>query len=243
MKFSLARFSTTAALASLLATSVASAQTTPAGTAPRPASPVATRSAGTTTAVIDISQVFEKHERFQADMQSLKKQVEEFEGFLRGEQQKMQGMRTELEAYAPGSAQFKAGEEKMAKFQADLNVKMGVQRREFLEKEARVYFDTYNEVYQKISEFCDKNGIQLVLRFNNEEMKPEDRGSVLQGVNRAVVFQRNLNITKFIIDEVNRGGAGAGVGTTRPPVGIPAESATRPGGPGASPGFNRPALK
>jgi Skp family chaperone for outer membrane proteins len=172
------------------------------GAGARPISPVAPRSSGTNVAVIDISQVFEKHGQFQAQTLNLKKQVEDFEGHLRGEQQKVVNMRNDLQNYTPGSEQFKRKEEEMARMQSEMNVQMALKRKEFLEKEARLYFDTYNEVFQIVAEVADRNGISLVLRFNSEEMKPEDRASVLQGVNRAVVFQRNLNVTNMVIGEV-----------------------------------------
>ena len=196
------------------------------GAAARPSiAPVAARPAGTNVAVIDIGQVFDKHPQFQAQMQNLKKQVEELDAFLRGEQKRMITMRDDLQSYAAGSPQYKAKEEEMAHLQSDLQVKMALQRKDFVEKEARVYFDTYNEVYTIISEVADRNGIGLVLRFNSEEMKPEDRSSVLNGVNRAVVFQRNLNVTNMVVAEVLRRypqsvaektPAAAGTGATRP---------------------------
>lgn len=174
------------------------------GGATRPNIPVAARPSGTNVAVIDIGMVFDKHPQFQAQMQDLKKQVEDLEAFMRNEQKRMMDMRKELESYGAGSPQYKAKEEEMARLSSDLNVKMALQRKEFVEKEARVYFDTYNEVYKVIANVADSNGIGLVLRFNSEEMKAEDRGSVLNGVNRAVVFQRNLNITKLVVEEVAR---------------------------------------
>jgi len=178
------------------------AQATGAPGTGRPIAPVASRPAGTNVAVIDISMVFEKYPKFQTQMKDLKTQVEEFEAWLRSEQQKLTKMREDLQGYTPGSQQFKDKEEEMAKFQSELQVKMALQRKDFLEKEARIYYDAYNEVYQAVATLADRNEIKLVLRFNSDEMKPEDRGSVLQGVNRAVVFQRNLNITNLVIREL-----------------------------------------
>jgi Skp family chaperone for outer membrane proteins len=172
--------------------------------AARPIAPVAARPSGTNVAVIDVGQIFDKHPQFQAQMMGLKKQVEDLDAFMRNEQKRMLQMRDDLQAFTPGSPQYKAKEEEMARLQSDLNVKMALQRKEFVEKEARVYFETYNEVYEIVASVADRNGIGLVLRFNSEDMKAEDRGSVLNGVNRAVVFQRNLNITKMVVDEVQR---------------------------------------
>jgi Skp family chaperone for outer membrane proteins len=164
--------------------------------------PVAQRSAGTNVAVIDISLVFEHYPKFQHKMTELKKEVEAFEGSLRGDQESLVKLRDNLQGYAQGSAEFKRLEEQMAKAQSEAQVKMALKRKEFLEREARVYYDAYTEVYDVVAAFSDRFNIKLVLRFNSEEMKPEDRSSVLQGVNRAVVFQRNLNITNSVIKEL-----------------------------------------
>ena len=131
-------------------------------------------------------------------------------------------MRDELQQLNQGSTLFKQKEEEMAKFQSDLQVKMALQRKDFLEKEARIYFNSYNEVLRVEEALADRNDIKLVLRFNADIMKPEDRGSVLQGVNRMVVFQRNLNITQLVITELN-----GGVAPSSPPR-QPTGQATRP---------------
>ena len=70
----------------------------------------------------------------------------------------------------------------------------------------------------EVKTFAERNGINLVLRFNKlDDMKEEDRASVLQGVNRAVVFQQRLDITELILGKLNGG---------------PVVPATTPGGPG-----------
>lgn len=173
--------------------------------AARPVAPVAARPSGTNVAVIDISLVFENFPGFQKQMAELKSQVEEFEGVLKAENGEMMKLREKMSEYSPGSDNYKSIEESMARKTSDLQIRMAKQRREFLEKEARIYFDGYNEVYNVVSTLADRNDIKLVLRFNSEAMKPDDRNSVLQGVNRAVVFQRNLNITNLVIRELNGG--------------------------------------
>ena len=47
-------------------------------------------------------------------------------------------------------------------------------------------------------------GLGIEEAFNSEPMDATKRESVLQGINRAVVFQRSLNITNAIIDDLNR---------------------------------------
>ena len=71
-----------------------------------------------------------------------------------------------------------------------MQVETQLKKKEFLEDEARVYFETYGRVEQVIRAYASRNGIGLVLRFSREKMNENDRNSVLAGVNRAVVFLR-----------------------------------------------------
>ena len=87
--------------------------------------------------------------------------------------------------------------------QSDLQVGVGLKRKEFLEQEARVYYRVYREIEQTVAIFAQRNRIGLVLRFNGDEMKEDDRASVLQGVNRAVVYQQGLDITDLILKQCN----------------------------------------
>ena len=67
-----------------------------------------------------------------------------------------------------------------------------------------IYYNVYNEVLNEVALFAEQHGIGLVLRFNSEPIDANDRASVLEGVNRHIVFQKNSNITPNIIDRLNR---------------------------------------
>jgi hypothetical protein len=176
-----------------------------AAVAPRAAQAGTVPSGGTNVVVIDIAKVFKNHNRFNAAMNDIKKDIEGFDGYVRSEQTRFNTLREQLQTFKSGSLEYKNKEEEIAKLQSDLQVKIGLKRKEFLEQEARVYYYVYKEIEQSVASFSSRNRIGLVLRYNGEEMKEDDRASVLQGVNRAVVFQQNLDITDFIIVDLNRG--------------------------------------
>jgi Skp family chaperone for outer membrane proteins len=194
-------------VASLLAQGAGGAPAA-SGAARGPITPV--RPSGTNVAVIDISLVFEHFPGFQKKMEELKAQVEEFEGQMKAEGGKMMKMKEQLDEYTRGSDKYKELEEEMARKNSDMQIQVAKQRREFLEQEARIYFEAYGQVYREVSTLAERNDIKLVLRFSSEQMKPDDRNSVLTGVNRPVVYQRNLNITNLVI---------ASLGGTPPPAG------------------------
>ena len=67
-----------------------------------------------------------------------------------------------------------------------------------------------------VSTLAERNDIKLVLRFNSEAMKADDRNSVLQGVNRAIVYQKNLNITNLVVKSLGGEMANKSAGSGTP---------------------------
>ena len=184
---------------------VSAQQGLPAGGAPRTAAAAAPAPTGTNVAVIDVAQIFKKHNRFNAAMQDIKKDIEDFDTFVRGEQTKMKTLAEQLQSFKAGSLEYKSKEEEIARMTSEMQVKIGLKRKEFLEQEARVYYHVYKEIEQSVQNLAIRNRIGLVMRYNGDEMKEDDRASVLQGVNRAVVFQHNIDITPLILEDLNRG--------------------------------------
>ena len=72
-----------------------------------------------------------------------------------------------------------------------------------MEREAMLHFETYQQVNALISQYCDDRGIQLVLRYNNQEMDLAQPGSVMQRVNSSVIYHDpNNDITQAIIGQL-----------------------------------------
>lgn len=163
-------------------------------------------------AVVDVSKIFQNHAGFERAMEGMKKEVQQYEESLRARHQTLAKRREELSQLKPGTRDYVTRERAIADETAKLSVDTQLKKKEFLEREARVYFQIYTEVTRAIQEHASRTGISLVLRYNGEKMNPEDRNSVLAGVNRAIVYQANLDITADIIDRLNRL-------ATRPPTG------------------------
>ena len=159
---------------------------------------------GNRIAVIDISHIFKNHAGFKQAMDGMKKEVEAFEAELRSRGKEIEGLREQMRNFKSGSPEYKGIEEKMAKRAADGQAQTQLKRRDFLEREAKIYYDIYMEIGAAVAQFSQRNGISLVVRFNSAPIEGTDRNSVLEGVNRAVVFQQNLNITPMVLQMLNR---------------------------------------
>jgi Skp family chaperone for outer membrane proteins len=170
------------------------------GRAQGPTAPPAPPS--TLVAVVDIAKVFESHPAFKASLDALKEQARNADLDLESKQKNLsqRGQRlTELEATSPDYRKLEAD---LAREAADLQVQARQTKKELLQRESVQYYTSYNEILAAIDRIAQRHAIALVLRFDSRAMDPNDPQSVMQGMNRAVVLQRNLDITNMVIEEL-----------------------------------------
>jgi hypothetical protein len=170
----------------------------PVASSPRPAvvrGPVA---------VVDINYLFKNHQGFKQSMDALKARVESADASLRARHEALAKERDKLSQFKPGSPNYKQLEQQVADAAAKMQVDMQLQKKEFLEEEARVYFDTYRQIQEVIADYANRNRIGLVLRFSRDPIDREDRQSVLAGVNRPIVYESGMDITNDILSNLER---------------------------------------
>lgn len=144
-------------------------------------------------------------------------------------------MAEQLKSFQPDSPDYKRLEEGIAERTSKLQLDTARARKDFLTKEAKLMYDTYQEVSNHVATFARQNNISLVLHFSSEPIEGDDRNSVFQGINRTVVYQNQLNITPHILRQVN-GNATAPAAPQQPqvnaaPPGAPVRNAFGPGQP------------
>jgi len=156
----------------------------------------------TLVAVVDIARLFEAHPAFQAKRNALEKEAQdanqELEGKRKGLTQRNQQL-TELNSASPDYRQL---ESDIAREVADLQVQARQVKKDLLQREALQYFTSYSEILAAVDRIAQRHGIALVLRFDSRTMHPDDPQSVMQGMNREVVLQRNLDITDMVLAEL-----------------------------------------
>lgn len=160
------------------------------------------RPSGTSVAVIDMNEVFKSHPRLKTQLDSLKSQIDAYEAYLRQEQQKMEALAEQLKTLKPGTDDYTEKEKQFATMQADLGVQNRQKSREFLEQEAQIRYQAYQEVQQHVAQFCQTYGIQLVIRFQRDTIDPSKPQEVQMGLTRQIVYQNSLDITTHIIQSL-----------------------------------------
>ena len=166
---------------------------------------VAQPMAGPRIALIDVTHIFKNHIRFKGMMGDMKNDVKKAESWVKGERIAVGKLAERLQEFNKGTPDYKAMKEEVARRQADLSVKVQLQRNEFLEREAKIYYTVYQEIWQATDYFARQPNIDIVFRFNGNEVNPDLPQEVLSNINKQVVwYDRGLNITDAILKELNR---------------------------------------
>lgn len=156
--------------------------------------------------VIDVTYIFKKYSVFQAQVMALKKEVEATEARLQGQVEQVKKMAEGLKDLNHGTPAYQRLEAQIAQKRADFNVQAQIQKKQFLERESEIYFNTYQQVKQLVGLYSQNNGISLVLRFNADKTTGEKqtRPDRLRAMNRPVVYEQGIDITLMVLDELER---------------------------------------
>ncbi|NLX53646.1 MAG: OmpH family outer membrane protein [Planctomycetaceae bacterium] len=156
----------------------------------------------TLVAVVDIVKVFESHPTFKASLDALQQQAKNADQDMEVKKQSLTQRGQQLSELDPGSPDYRQLEANLARQAADLQVQSRQARKDLLQRESLQYYSSYNEILAAVDRIAQRHGIALVLRYDSRAIDPENPQSVMQGVNRDVVLQRNLDITNMVIEEL-----------------------------------------
>jgi len=155
-------------------------------------------------AVVDIPYVFKNYERFRATSENMKKEMETIDANVKAERSQIAATEQERSKYNPGTAEYKKLDEEMARQMAEFQLKTSKLQKDFMERQAKLYYQTYLEVVDAVNQYAKSHNIGMVLRFNGEPVDPNRREDVMRDINKQVVVQDRLDITPDVLTLLNR---------------------------------------
>lgn len=201
----------------VLSSRAAQAQQAPAAAPAQPAAGFSANAGRFGIAVVDVSYIFKNYPAFTAEIEKLKTEMEAADGTLKADRDRLVAMEQQRDTLKPGSPDFKQLDEELARQKANFSIKQGTIRRDFLEREAKIYYQTYGKVSDAVKYFAQQNNIGMVLRFNGDQIDPQQREDVMRAIMQPIVFQNNVDITPDVLQVLSRGAsAGAAPTATRP---------------------------
>ncbi len=175
--------------AGVLAPMAADAQTPPAAS-----------SGGHHVAIVDIARIFKESPAIKSQVEAVENELKAYDATLSGKRDELKQAVEQLKAFKAGSPDYTAQEERVASMESRLRLEMSRKRKELADAEARIYFDNYQEIAAAVKTVASYNKINLVLRYNSEEMDMEKGESVIRGVMKNIVYHdAALDMTPLVM--------------------------------------------
>ncbi len=157
-------------------------------------------------AVVDISRIFNEHQGFKASIEAVKKEVEQVEATMKQDHQQLRSLQEQLNRLNPGTPDFKKIDGQISEKKAQIAVKMDKHRKEFMEKEARIYNQTFLAISGAVKQYSLHNDLALVIQLrsdNNGSPKERLQKTVMKKLQNPIVFQNRIDITNDILTMLN----------------------------------------
>ena len=163
--------------------------------------------------VMDVAAVFDQNPWFKGRMEAIKNEADGLKAKITQQQEQIRNEALSVQNLEVGTPDRNAKERELEQRQAELRTTARQSEQELLNREAEIYFDTYKTMREVVTAIAKENGISLVLRYDSTEINPTSRPEVIKGVNRTVVYHRQLDLTKLVSQQMNT--RTANLGTNR----------------------------
>ena len=174
--------------------------------------------------LLDVTALIKDNSHLKSMMADMQRDVARAEQVFREKREKIRAMSEELKELKAGTPPYREKEERLTKDSTDLNVQMQIQRKEFLQRESKVYYTVYQEIQQEVDYFAANNNIAMVIRTSNEPVDVEKPDEIVREMTKPVVWNaKGLDITQYIRQQLQRryGETNQGAPPTNARQGVP----------------------
>ncbi|MFK8110828.1 MAG: OmpH family outer membrane protein [Rubripirellula sp.] len=177
---------------------------------------VQAQDAGHRIAVVDVAYIFKHHDGIKSQVTKVENDLKTYDGQFKAKQEELRQAAQQLKAFKINTPDYAAQEERVAGMESKLRLDMARKRKELADAEARIYYTNYQRIASGVKFLAQHYKINLVLRYNSEDMDLEKGDTVIRGVMKNIVYHDDsLDMTKGVMqyldkmmqDEIAKGGA------------------------------------
>lgn len=156
-------------------------------------------------ALVDVAYIFKKYEKFTRLYEAMKAEVKQREKEIAESQNELKMYMNQKQSFAPESPDYKNMEKKIVQKKGELELAAESARREFTQKEANLYHQTYKEVEAAVASYSEQRGITLVLRASRDsESAGSNPQDVIKEVSQMVIYSLpQMDITDAVLASLN----------------------------------------
>lgn len=156
-------------------------------------------------AVVDVAYIFKNHPGIKAQVSKVENDLKSYDAELTAKREALKQAAAQLKTLKVGTAAYTAQEEQVASMESKLRLDMQRKRQELADMEARIYFENYQRIAAGVKFLAQHYKINLVLRYNSEDMDMEKGDSVIRGVMKNIVYHDDsLDMTKGVMQYLDQ---------------------------------------
>ncbi|MGE0605881.1 MAG: OmpH family outer membrane protein [Pirellulales bacterium] len=153
-------------------------------------------------ATIDMALLYKSDPKFIRQREELTASIRTAEDAVRAKGASLDSRKRLLQKMAPGSDTFNRLKSEIEIDTALLQTSVQEQKNALSAREADIYWQCHQEMSKVIEDYCEHHGIQMVVRTTNDPIDPANPQSVMQGLNRQVVYDKGIDITQAIVEQL-----------------------------------------
>lgn len=154
-------------------------------------------------AIVDINYIFKNHTAFQALRNEIKNEMDAIENEINGARDALVKLEQRLANYNKGTPEYKQLDEEIVRRRAELTVQFNKRRRDLQDREAQIYYDTYQQILDNVRYYAESAGILMVQQFNGNPIDRNEPQNLLRDLNRSVIYHHpQIDITPIILERV-----------------------------------------
>jgi len=156
-------------------------------------------------AVVDVAYIFKNHPGIKAQVAKVEGDLKAYDGELTQKRDQLKSTAAKLKTLSPGSPEYASLEEQFAGMDSKLRLDMARKRKELADAEAKIYFDNYQQIAAGVKFLANHYKINLVLRYNSEDMNQANGESVIRGVMKNIVYHdASLDMTPGVMQYLDK---------------------------------------
>ena len=193
------------------------------GSPPAPIAPV--------IGTVDIELVFKSYEKVKVSNKEYSAALLARKNELMRIMSEAQEEAQQLSKLAPGTADYKKHEDRVAELKARHEAGREQAEREFAQRQAEAMGTLYKEIQEMVKKIAQWRKMNYVVKVSNQPITGSDPNSVMAAISSTLVYADTRNdITNYVIFNLNRFYKATAVPTAKPAAG-----ATAPGQPATNP--------
>lgn len=156
-------------------------------------------------AVVDVAHIFKNHPGIKAQVEKVEADLKAYDAQLQAKREELKQAAEQLKSFKVGSAEYATQEELVASMESKLRLDMARTRKELSDAEAKIYFQNYKLIADGVKFLANHYKINLVLRYNSEDMDLANGESVIRGVMKNIVYHdESLDMTKGVMQYLDQ---------------------------------------